>query len=259
VVLRSLTGGVERAIVRGHDHPALGTSSVTALAASLAIGISAGARAKTSPTAAPNEDAGAVARGSRADLLVVADGHFGTEASELVVDHVLRAIGEDPPPADLTDEDLVALFYAAGIAVQRETTRPGCPHPHSRSTLAIALVASDLVQWAAIGDSCVVVATGDGGTRLDAPRPAYLGHHFTAADVAGALSRGRTPRVSRTCVVLATDGLVQGLEEGGAEVAASVGTDARDAAAATDVAQALLGRALGNGVRDAVTVAVALA
>ena len=59
--------------------------------------------------------------------------------------------------------------------------------------------------------------------------------------------------------MLATDGLVQGLEEGGAEVAASVGTDARDAAAATDVAQALLGRALGNGVRDAVTVAVALA
>ena len=190
---------------------------------------------------------------------MVADGHFGAEASELVVDHVLRALGEDPPPADLTDEDLVALFHGAGIAVQRETTRPGCPHPHSRSTLAIALVASDFVQWAAIGDSCVVVATSDGGTRLDTPRPAYLGHHFTTADVAGALSRGRTPRVAPTCVVLATDGLVQGLEEDELGVAAAVQEEARDTTAATDVVQGLLGRALRNGVRDAVTVAVALA
>lgn len=250
------TGG--KTVLRGRDHPRLGAYAVGRVGTSLAVGISAGATAKPSPALDANEDVGAAVKGARADLLVVADGHFGCEASELAVDHVLAALGEDPPPADLSDEQLVAIFFDAGVAVQRETTRVGVQHPDSRTTLAFALVADDAVQWAAIGDSCVVVAGNDGGARLDVPRSAYLGDRFGFTDVAATLTRGRCARSSIDCLVLATDGFVDCLVPDGVDVAAIVSGELGSARDAGQIAEALVTLALRQRAGDAVTIAVAL-
>lgn len=244
-------------LLRGRDHTQLGACTVEHVGSSLAVGMSAGARAKARPAVDPNEDVGAVARGPRADLLVVADGHFGREASELVVDHVLGALGEDPPPADLAYEDLVALFFDAGVAVQRETSRAGCRHPHSRTTLALALVTDDSLQWAALGDSCIVLATEEGGARLDLPRNAYLGYRFDFADVATALTSGRTAWDSNDFLVLSTDGLVDAVRANGLELAAFVSSELRNTSDAPRAAGGLLQLAVAGHVDDAVTIAIA--
>jgi serine/threonine protein phosphatase PrpC len=220
--------------------------------------MSAGARTKPRPALDPNEDVGAVVSGSRADLLVVADGHFGREASELAVDHVLDMIGDDPPPADLTDEELVDLFFDAGVAVHRETSRAGSPHPDSRTTLALALVAGDAVQWASLGDSCVVLATSEAGaTRVDVPRSAYLGYRFAPSDMAAALTRGRAAWNSGHCLVLATDGLVDAVGVDGLDIAAIVSRELGSGADAARTAERLLQLALAGQADDAVTIAVA--
>ena len=219
--------------------------------------MSAGARAKAPRAVDPNEDAGAVVRGPRADLLVVADGHFGREASELAAGHVLEALGHDPPPADLSDGDLISVFFEAGVTVQRETSRAGCPHPDSRTTLALALVADDAIQWAALGDSCVVLATTHGGERLDVPRSAYLGYRFDVADVAAAMTRGRTAWSSGDYLALATDGLVDAVGVDERDVAAVVSGQLGNAPDAGRTAELLLLLALEAHADDAVTIAVA--
>jgi len=219
--------------------------------------MSAGSRAKALPVVDPNEDVGAVVRGTRANLLVVADGHFGREASELAVDHVLDAIGDDPPPADLTDDELVTVFFDAGVAVQRELGRPGCLHPDSRTTLALALVAGDAIQWAAIGDSCVVLTSTADGARLDVPRNAYLGYRFSIAEVAAALTRGRAAWSSGDCLVLATDGLIDAVAVDGIDVAAVVSRELGSPVDAARAAETLLHLALSEDADDAVTIAVA--
>jgi serine/threonine protein phosphatase PrpC len=246
-----------KTVLRGRDHPQLGAKAVARVGSSLALAMSAGARAKALPALDPNEDVAAIVHGSRADLLVVADGHFGREASELAVDHVLEAIGDDPPPADLSDDELVTVFFDAGVTVQREISRPDCPHPNSRTTLALALVSDGAVQWAALGDSCVVLATTAGGARLEVPRNAYLGYRFAFADVAAALTRGRAEWNSGDCLVLATDGLVDAVELDGLDIATVVSRELGSAADAARAAEVLLQLALAKDADDAVTIAVA--
>ncbi len=243
----------------GRDHTQLGTYAVADIDSTLAVAISPGATPRDRPRASdPNEDAGAILKGSGASVLVVADGHFGREASERVVDFVLDALGDDPPDANLSEAQLVALFFGAGVAVQRETTRADCTHPDTRTTLALALIAHEAVQWAAIGDSCVVVVGADGGARVDTPRAVYLGDRFTHADIASSLTRGRIAREDVTGVVCATDGLLDGLAQAGVAVEGLVAAEAADARTAADVAEHLVARVLREGVDDAVTVAVGL-
>jgi serine/threonine protein phosphatase PrpC len=219
--------------------------------------MSAGAKPLSGRAVDGNEDVGAIVRGSRAELLIVADGHFGHEASELAVHHVLEALGDDLPPADLVDEELVALFFDAGVAVQHETGRFGCPHPESRTTLALALVTDEVVQWAALGDSCVMIAAGDSGVRLDAPRSAYLGSRFHVADVAAAMTRGRVARTASDALVLATDGLVDALGVADMDLATAVLRELGGLVDAERLADSLVQLALEYEAEDAVTVAVA--
>ena len=245
--------GARHALVRGGDHGRLGAYSVETVGTSVALGISAGAHAK--PSLDANEDAGAVVGGARADLLVVADGHFGGEASELAVDHVLAELGDDPPPADLDDARLVELFFDAGLAVQRGTTRAGVTHPNTRTTLAIALVTDATVQWASMGDSCVALATHESAARLDVPRSAYLGQRFALAEVAAALTRGRSPRGPADYVLVASDGLVDVLASDARDLVAAASSHGGAADAAL-ITETLLRLALERETRDAVTVAV---
>ena len=83
-----------------------------------------------------------------ADVLVVADGHFGRQTCQLAVDHVLEAISDDPPPADLSGDELRHSLLRCGLECRRRIRRRPWlfPVPTSRTTLALALVADDAVQ-----------------------------------------------------------------------------------------------------------------
>jgi serine/threonine protein phosphatase PrpC len=240
------------AVLRGRDHPRLGACEVAEIGEALAVGISAGAERGRAQT---NEDVGAVVAAIKTAVLVVADGHFGHEASEATVDEVLASLGPEPG-ADISDLELVELFFEAGVAVQRATTIVGCPHPDSRTTLALAVIDNSMVRWAAIGDSYVIVVSAAEGRRLDSPRRAYLGDRFDFGDVAGAMSMGRVARSEADHVVLATDGLADTLARVGADPAQVVAAE-REAVSAGGLTRQLLSLALRHGARDAITVAVA--
>lgn len=251
------TGG--QVLLRGRDHPHLGACVVAEVDMNLAAAMSAGSTPKKRRwTSDPNEDAAAVLEGNGAAALAVADAHFGHESSERVIEYVLDALGDEPPDASLSDAQLVNLFFHAGVAVQRETTRADSRHPDTRTTLALALISSEAVQWAALGDSCVVVVGTDGGTRVDTPSSAFLGNRFTHADIAASLTRGRAARDAIKYVVCATDGLSHALSRRGLSFAEVVASELGGARTARQGAERLVTRALGEGVDDAVTVAVAL-
>jgi Protein phosphatase 2C len=246
------------AVLKGRDHTRLGAHAVAEIGAALAVAMTAGANARSRPSYDPNEDSGAILDVPGASALIAADGHFGHESAECVVDFVVDALGADPPDARLSEAQLVRMFFDAGVAVQRETTRATCPHPDSRTTLVLAVVACDAVHWAAFGDSSIVLVGKDGGIRVDTPRAVYLGDRFTHIDVGNALTRGRVPRDDIACVVCATDGLEHGLARGDSTLEGAVASETAEASTAREVAEGLIARALSAGVDDAVTVAVAL-
>jgi serine/threonine protein phosphatase PrpC len=219
--------------------------------------MTAGALKKRIPPVEPNEDSGAIVGGSRADLLVVADAHFGALSSEIAVEHVLAAIGDDPPPADLSPAELVGLVFEAGVAVRRATTDPGCPTPESATTLAFALVTEHDVQWASFGDSCIVVTCADEGRRLDTSRGAYLGQAFDAGEVEELMSHGRYARRDGDCVIVATDGLADAIAPGWSTMAVLVSAYVERTYGAGAIVESLIELALQREAADAVTIAVA--
>jgi serine/threonine protein phosphatase PrpC len=244
-------------VLRGRDHPTLGQHVIVDIERSLALAMSAGAQSGDA-TIGRNEDVGAIVVGPRASLLVVADGHFGCEASELAVEFVLTALSADPPPADISDEELVTVFFDAGVAVQRETAHVAHGRPESRTTLALALVSRDAVQWAALGDSCVLVTSQDDGGRLDVPRSAYLGQRFGISEMAAAMTRGRCRRDDVAGLVLATDGLVDSLGREMLDILSGMLSEPPQRGLAGQVAERLVMAALRRRATDALTVAVAL-
>lgn len=245
------------AVLRGADHPEFGHTSVLEVDPSIAVAMSAGARKRRNVPVDPNEDVGAVVSGPDAALLVVADAHFGREASHIAVDHLLDAIGDAPPRPDLSAEQLEDLFHSAGVAVQRETTRAGSRHPDTRTTMAFALVNNETVQWASLGDSCVVMAGSRGCARVDVPRAAYLGNAYTHADVAAALTCGRAENDGVSCVICATDGLADAFGSD-RELERTIEGSIASSTRAAHVADRLVNQALSAGIADAVTIAVFL-
>lgn len=193
--------------------------------------------------------------GRRATLLVVADAHNGCDAAEFAVAAVLASFGDDPPKR-LTAAEAAVIISDAGVAVQRGTSHAGSERTTSRTTLALALVTSKSVCWATFGDSCVLIATGAGGQRLDTPRPAYLGYMFLSSEIGALLSTGVAVRDSGDAVVLATDGLEQAGVSRGVALPDAVASSFAAAVGADPIARRLVGDALASGVRDAVTVAV---
>jgi hypothetical protein len=106
----------------GKDHPELGAIAVSAVSPSLAIATSAGARPKLSRIVERNEDACAVARGPRAELLAVADAHYGSTAARRAVEVVLDAFAGNVPPANLPSAELERIVFEVGSAIAHQRT-----------------------------------------------------------------------------------------------------------------------------------------
>ncbi len=138
--------------------------------------------------------------------------------------------------------------------MERATSEPGGAYPRSRTTLALALVTPDVVQWATFGDSLVVAGDGASASLLARTRATYLGYSFARAEVSFLLKRGRQPRRRDDYVVLATDGLCDGRAASPGDL---VGRVIRDRGDATSSARRIVSEALAAGAADAVTVVLA--
>lgn len=241
-----------QALLWGKDHVELGDLAVEELTPDVAVAITRGRHRKAYHHTDPNEDAAVAIVGARATLLAVADGHNGWASTEAAILAVVDALGSDPPPADVSDEDLVGLFHHAGREVLRVTSRPGSATPDSRTTLVIALVTPGLVQWASFGDSAAYLVTGAGAATLSRPQHRFVGYPMPRAAVGKLLDRGTAQVPEGGWVVVASDGFVDFARP----FPTAPFADAGDASA---VARALVMAACDGGAGDNVAVAVARA
>ena len=196
------------AVLWGKNHTALGDVAVESVGERAAIAITRGRHRKSYRYTDPNEDAAVAVVGPRATLLVVADGHNGWHATEAAVQAIVDAMGDDPPPADVADEDLIDLFHRAGQAVLDVTAMPDAANPDSRTTLVLALVAGRRLQWASFGDSAVYSVTGAAATALAKPQHRFVGYPMPRQAVDMILDRGNVDLPEGAWVVVASDGFV---------------------------------------------------
>jgi Protein phosphatase 2C len=236
----------------GRHHTALGDVAVRSPVPGLALALTRGEAPKAYRYVDPNEDVVAASVGDRATLMVVADGHGGIGASETVVAVAGGELGPDPPPADLSEKQLVALFYDAALQV-RELNLEHPEAPESSTTMALVLATPERFQWASFGDSSVLAGGREGTLRLDDPRHVFLGDPASRRDVARDLSHGVIERVPGVWIVLATDGLGDyargGPEPAVTSAAAERGVDAEG------LAGSLVRSAFAGGAGDNVALA----
>jgi serine/threonine protein phosphatase PrpC len=245
-----------QAVLWGRNHVAYDEVAVRSVSPDAAVAITRGRFPKAYQWVDPNEDSAAAVVGTEATLLVVADGHNGVEAAEIAVSYVLGALGDVPPPANLSDGQLVDLFLSASQRVMRETRRLALPKRESRTTLTIALVAPQRVQWAGMGDTALFVADGRAARDLSRPRHHFVGYQASRREVDERLWRGVRPLTAGSWVVLTTDGFTNFTSMSPAMVVADIVRRADDAC---DIARAIVEHAGTGGAGDNVAVAVAAA
>ncbi len=128
---------------------------------SAAIVLSIGGAKKALGSTSPNEDSVGFAEGEGGTLLVVADGHWGRDAAEVVVERVLAQHAEawTAKTADGLSGDWPSLTIEALVdahaAILEHVARGGSAD--ARTTLALALLRpeEDLLAYAGAADSSV--------------------------------------------------------------------------------------------------------
>lgn len=239
-----------QALLWGKDHVGLDELAVEAVGERAAVAITRGRHAKAYRYTDPNEDAAVAIVGERATLLAVADGHNGWPATEAAITTIVNALGGDPPPANVADDDLVDLFHDASAAIIDVTGRPNASNPDSRTTLVLALVAGRRVQWASFGDSQVYSVSPAAATALARPQHRFVGYPMPRHMVDVFLDRGTLRLSEGAWVVLASDGFVDFAHPFPTDL---VGGDLDPSA----VARGLVLAACDGGAGDNVAVAVA--
>ncbi len=146
-----------------------GQVEVRTLGERSACSISVGALAaitRKKPEAAPNEDALYLHDDGQIAVHVVADGHYGTEASQALVQSMAEIFDRQGTQMDLS--------MAYGKMAQAWRQRPD--QGQSRSTMIIASLdrGRGTVQGFTIGDSACFLVGPAGITRLDTPSRNYV-------------------------------------------------------------------------------------
>lgn len=203
------------AVLRGREHTRIGVVDVVA-EGPIAIANSRGGAPKSYLHTDPNEDVAGFLQGSGGTFLVVADGHSGFEASEVIVEHLLAF----PAPqwteagADFHtgwSRHALAALCDANLDILRE--RSEGLHLESETTLAATLVRPDShdLLYACVGDSHLFVATRGGVHELGARpgRPThFLGSRKETPDTLHTRCQlGRHDLTEALAVVCVTDGL----------------------------------------------------
>lgn len=241
-----------RAVLLGRDHTTTG-STVVRGTGRCAVGLARGWEPKPYPYVDPNEDAVAVVDGADAQLLVVADGHHGQEASHEAVRAVLELLGSPPRPADLRLREVrdVAHDVAERVWALRAGQR------HSRTTLVVALRTPRHVQWFAAGDSALLVVTPTGALQPTTASRWFFGDDPAWVTSRGGIRHGRIEVGAEAAVAAVTDGYTDYLP-GTLAPAPTAAIAVRAERNARRAAAALLEQARVGGAGDNVGVSLSL-
>ena len=217
------------ALLRGRDHVTLGAVDAVAEGAA-AVALCRGGAEKTYPHTDPNEDAGLFVLGEAGVLLAVADGHRGSEAAEVALEHLAAHPGPQwTAPGGVTPEtwrrQALAVLWDAQQQILLERGEGG-----ARTTLALALLlpATDRVLYAAVGDSHVFRVRGDQVVDLarSGGQGLFLGDaRLDEAALADRATIGVEPLGGARAIVVATDGVSEadvGLAHPAAAVLAAI-------------------------------------
>ncbi|HUG84704.1 MAG TPA: protein phosphatase 2C domain-containing protein [Euzebya sp.] len=196
-------------ILRGVDHPDLGTVAALAPAPDLAIALTRGRFAKRYPYTDPNEDVVAASRHDGRTALIVADGHSGHEGSHAAVEHLLHRMDHTVPVWSRVEA--VQAFHAVNEHIRQVRGPLAADHRRTRTTLALAVVAQDaagqrFLTHCAVGDSAVVVVRGEEVHQLTRDRQHFMGDRLTPPLLAGALDYGQVDLAPADVVVVVSDG-----------------------------------------------------
>lgn len=248
----STTGPASRLIVLGADHETSGATFTTPVGDGVALGIARGWRPKPYAYVDPNEDAVAAVVGAHAQMLVVADGHNGRQASHDAVRAVVDLLGEGPRPPALTVEGLVDVVASVDDRVSAVRV---AGRVRSRTTLVIVLRSRAGLQWASVGDSAVLAVTAQRSQLLSSPTRWFVGDGLRREAMLRTLPTGTVDLPASASVLLATDGwtdyLPRGMTPSSAAASAVAGADGPET-----VVREVLDQARRGGAGDNVGVVV---
>lgn len=206
---------MSEALLRGREHTSVGALYLLAEGPA-ALAISLGGAAKTYEHTDPNEDACAFVLGEGGAVLAVADAHFGFEAAEVALAHLManpavhwaEETGEVPEAA-WRRHALAALCDANADVLHERRERSGSV---SCTTLTLAVVRPSAGQllYASVGDSLLFTVAGNTALELSpcTSSPSFLGAGEEAPETLGPRTRvGIAALELVDAVVLATDGL----------------------------------------------------
>lgn len=186
---------------------------------SAAIVLSIGGAKKALGSSSPNEDSVGFAEGEGGTLLVVADGHWGRDAAEVVVERILarRAADWTAKTADGLSADwpsvAVEALVDAHTAIVEHVARGG--PADARTTLALALLRpeEDLLAYAGAADSSVFrIGATEAVELAPGPREAttFLGAPGTPEDALRESFVVGTERLTGVrAVVVVSDGFTE--------------------------------------------------
>lgn len=246
--------------LHGADHAELGEVA-TIGETRAAIGISRGGAIKRYAYRDPNEDSVGFRLSEWGAVAAIADGHAGSLASQVAVDHLLdhhapRWLTAAPIALDARfPGEAGEVAFDVNSAIVRATT--GSEADGSRTTLSAVLLrpAEGWLAVLSIGDSHVFRADAGGTAEVAAQksdRGTYLGDPGAAAERLGTAIRAEVmPTAGARALVLATDGLSEqgiGVANPAAEVAAAIGEAASAEAAvrALHAARGVVDRSLAS-------------
>jgi len=227
---------VSDALLRGREHTSLRAVELIA-EGRVAIALSIGGAAKTYDHTDPNEDAAAFVRGASGDVIAVADAHYGFEAAEVTLEHLLASPAihwadfRDGVQEASWSRHAIAALCDANAEIFRERRDATSL---SATTLSLAVIRPDMgrILYACIGDSHLFTVSGGSATEV-APcedRRGFLGEESDGPDALERICRiGAVPLEDVEAVVLATDGLSErgiGVTDPSAAVTSAVAASA---------------------------------
>ena len=140
------------------DHTTFGHSYSFSHNSHLSMSISVGGQPECHSATDLNEDSGAIVKFSINDysLAIIADGHFGSHSSKIVIETILSALEYIPQHDLLTlvsfkDWLLPVLFHANSVILKKNMYL--APNYKSETTLSLVLATSCDFYWANFGDS----------------------------------------------------------------------------------------------------------